>query len=44
MSKERTIEMLDELIEALKEANRLWDEIEAWSEENLVKIDCCGVV
>ena len=34
-TKQESIRLLDQLIEAMDELNRMWDDIEAWSDENL---------
>lgn len=34
-TKQETIRLLDQLIEAMKELNKIWDGIEEWSEANL---------
>lgn len=35
-TKQETLRLLDQLIEAMEELNKMWDGIESWSEANLV--------
>jgi len=36
-TKYETIELLDELIEAMENLHKMWDDVECWSEANLGK-------